>query len=242
MTTRSFPGFPVEGLRFLRSLRRHNNREWFVPRKHIYQDTLYLPMTVLIEQLAVEFRKFAPEMTANPKQSIYRIYRDTRFSTDKTPYKTHIAAVFPRQGLGKHEGAGFYMHLAHDELLIAGGLYMCDPKGLILIREHIAANHRKLAGIVGAPRFRKLFGELEGDRTQRMPRGYPEDHPAAQHLRHKQFLAGRKLEPESATTPQLFGLVTETFKEMTPLLRFLNEPLLRYRQTRDRETALLEDS
>src|SRR5262245_29536624 len=111
MSQRAFSAFPKEGLRFLRSLKRNNNREWFLEHKGIYDEYVKGPMGRLIEALADDFPKFAPEMVASPKVSAYRIYRDTRFSKDKSPYKTHIAAVFPRDGLDKHQGAGFYLHI-----------------------------------------------------------------------------------------------------------------------------------
>src|SRR3954465_10947226 len=107
MEGKKFSSFPKDGLRFLRSLKRNNNREWFLEHKSIYDAVVKQPMTDLVERLAGDFETFAPEMIASPTTSIYRIYRDTRFSKDKTPYKTHIAGVFPRKGLEKHAGAGF---------------------------------------------------------------------------------------------------------------------------------------
>src|SRR4051812_30138334 len=101
--------FPREGLHFLRLLKRNNNREWFQEHKGIYEEYVRQPMAALIAALAEDFPKFAPEMIASPKISAYRIHRDTRFSNDKSPYKTHVAAVFPRAGLDKHQGAGFYL-------------------------------------------------------------------------------------------------------------------------------------
>src|SRR5262245_1902360 len=98
MKAQRFSGFPEEGLRFLRSLKRNNNRKWFQERKSIFESVVKRPMEDLVEALAVDFAKFAPEMVASPKTSVHRIYRDTRFSKDKTPYKTHIAAIFPRRG------------------------------------------------------------------------------------------------------------------------------------------------
>ena len=130
MKSQRFSAFPQEGLRFLRSLKRHNNREWFQERKGIYETFVKAPMEQLVIELAADFETFAPEMIATPKASIYRIYRDTRFSKDKSPYKTHAAAIFPRKGLEKHEGAGFYLHLAPSELLIGGGVYMPQPEDL----------------------------------------------------------------------------------------------------------------
>src|SRR5205823_13261569 len=178
-----------EGLRFLRSMKRNNNREWFWEHKGIYEQHVKQPMAELIETLAGEFQQFAPEMIASPRASAYRIYRDTRFSKDISPYKTHVAAVFPRSGLGKHEGAGFYVHIAPTELLIGGGLYVPLPEDLAVVREHIATNAKSFLGIVDSRQFRKLFGTLGGEQLARVPRGFSPDHPAADYLRHKQFLA-----------------------------------------------------
>lgn len=196
-------------------------------------------MESLVLSLASDFEKFAPEMVASPKSSIYRIYRDTRFSKDKTPYKTHVAAVFPRKGLEKHEGAGLYLHLATNELLIGGGVYMPMPEDLSAIRRHIAENRKTFVSIVESKGFRKRFGPLWGDQLSRVPRGFAPDHPAADYLRYKQYLAGRTLKPEDALSPGFYETVVATFKGMLPLIRFLNEPILRAQKTRDRQAAVM---
>ena len=234
-----FAGLPKEGLKFLRSLKRNNNREWFQRHKSIYETQVKKPMESLIEAMATDFARFAPEMVASPKVSAYRIYRDTRFSKDKSPYKTHIAAVFPRSGLGKHEGAGYYLHIAPAELLIGGGLYMPLPEDLNAVRSHIAARPAAFARIVEGREFRRLFGALGGEQLSRVPRGFSPDHVAANYLKHKQFLASRFFDPEVATTPKFYALAVETFQAMLPLIRFLNEPLVRARQAKDRQEALL---
>src|SRR6267142_1031924 len=130
MKKEALPTFPKEGLQFLRSLKRNNNREWFQKHKSIYETHVKGPIENVVSAIAVDFDRFAPEMVASSRVSVYRIYRDTRFSKDKSPYKTHVAAVFPRAGLSKHEGAGFYVHIATTELLIGGGLYMPLPEEL----------------------------------------------------------------------------------------------------------------
>jgi uncharacterized protein (TIGR02453 family) len=236
----NFRGLPKEGLQFLRSLKRNNNREWFQKHKSIYDTQVKQPMEALIEFMATEFDRFAPEMVASPKVSAYRIYRDTRFSKDKSPYKTHIAAVFPRSGLGKHEGAGYYLHVAPTEVLIGGGLYMPLPEDLNAIRSHIAENAETFLGIVDGRPFRRLFGTIGGEQLSRVPRGFPPDHPAANYLRYKQFLASRTFEPDIATSGEFYKLVVETFRGMLPFIRFLNEPLVRARRMRDRQEALLD--
>jgi len=196
-------------------------------------------MTDLIDALAAEFQLFAPEMLASPKVSAYRIYRDTRFSKDKSPYKTHVAAVFPRSGLSKHEGAGFYVHVAPAEVLIGGGLYMPLPEDLNSVRRYISENAETFLGIVEDPKFRRTFGKLGGEQLSRVPRGFPADHVAVDYLKYKQFLAARNFPAEVATTPRFYKLIHETFRAMLPLVRFLNEPIMQNRRKKDRQEALL---
>ncbi len=196
-------------------------------------------MNTLIDALAADFENFAPEMVASPKASAYRIYRDTRFSKNKAPYKTHVAAVFPRQGLGKHEGAGFYVHIACDEVLVGGGLYMPLPEDLVALRSHISGNWGQLRTIVKSPSFRRLLGDINGEQLVRVPRGFAADHPGADYLRMKQFLAGRTLDPKVATTAKFYPLVVETFRTMLPFIRFLNEPIVRRHRIRERQEQML---
>ena len=170
------PRFSAETLRFLRALKRNNRREWFNAHRDDYETHVRQPMTAIVERLADDFRAFAPELVASPKASMYRIYRDTRFSDNKTPYKTHIAAVFPTRGLLKHEGAGVYFHVSPDEVWIGGGMYSPQPAQLYAVREHIAANTRQLRAIVESPGFRRHVGQLEGEKLKRVPRGFPGDH------------------------------------------------------------------
>ena len=112
MRSSTLPRFSLETLRFLRALKRNNNRDWFKARKDEYETSVRQPMVAVIERLAVDFRRFAPELIASPQKSLYRIYRDTRFSENKTPLKTHVAAGFPWKGLPRHEGAGLYFEVA----------------------------------------------------------------------------------------------------------------------------------
>src|ERR1700681_2927743 len=114
-----FGGFPQAGMQVFRGLKRNNRREWFQPRKHVYDEQLKAPMVDLVTAVTAEMMRFAPDYVADPAKALYRIYRDTRFSKDKTPYKTHIAAIFPRRGLAKHGGAGLYFSVSPDEIEVA---------------------------------------------------------------------------------------------------------------------------
>jgi uncharacterized protein (TIGR02453 family) len=219
--------FPAETLRFLRALKRNNRREWFEAHRDDYESYVRQPMTAIVERLAVDLRAFAPELIASPKVSMYRIYRDTRFSADKKPYKTHVAAVFPTRGLAKHEGAGTYFHVSPDEVWIGGGMYMPQPPQLFAVREHIAGHVRQLRAIVESPAFRKQVGALSGDTLSRVPRGFARDHPAAEFLKYKHFIAGAEFPPAFATDPKFYKTLLGVFRQLMPLARFLNAPLLK---------------
>lgn len=221
-----FPGFPPEARQFLRDLRSNNRREWFRPRKAEYEQHVRGPLLQLVAELGVSLTEHSPRYLCIPQRSVYRIYRDIRFSKDKSPYKTHAAAVFPPVGLGRHAGAGFYFHFSADDLLVGGGLYAPDSSGLRRIREEIAADPSPLREILAEDGFRRVFGGLEGQRLKRTPRGYARDHPAADLLRYKQFLAGASLPAAEIEKPSIGGLIDRHFRAISPLLEYLNRPLL----------------
>jgi len=222
--------FTQKTLSFLRALKRNNDREWFRLRKPQYEEHVRGPMVALLEQLAIDLRSFAPELICDPRVSLYRVYRDTRFSPDKSPLKTHVAARFPAKGFPRGEGAGLYVHVSPEEVWIGGGLYMPSPSDLRLIREHIAANHRGLSRVVNGAAFRQAVGELGGEQLSTMPRGYLKVHPAADYLRFKQFLAVRAFETTFATGHRFYPELLNIFRAVAPLVRFLNVPLLEQRR------------
>ena len=225
-----FTGFPPEGMTFLRGLKKHNTREWFQPRKESYEEKVKGPMLELVTALMQRLADFAPDYVADPNKAIYRVYRDTRFSKDKTPYKTHIAAIFKHRDLEKHSGAGFYFSVAPEEIEVGGGVYMPMPEHLLAIRNYLAENHEEFRRIVAARDVRRLFGEVTGESLSRVPKGFAADHPAADLLRMKQFLLFRTLEGSIATTPKLYREVVSRFQVMSPFLEFLNRPLYRVRK------------
>ena len=221
------PRFSGETLRFLRALKRNNRREWFNAHRDDYDAHVREPMAGIVTRLADDFRAFAPELVADPKTSMYRIHRDIRFSGDKAPYKTHAAASFPTRGLPKHEAAGLYFHVSPEEVWVGGGIYAPPAPQLHAVREHIAANSRRLRTLIESPAFRREVGALEGERLLRVPRGFPRDHEAAEYLKLKQFLAGREFAPAFAASPKFYGALVAVFKRVAPVMRFLNEPLVR---------------
>ncbi len=221
--------FTPKTLSFLRSLKRNNKREWFHERRDQYELHCKQPIIEVIERLAVDFRWFAPEMVADPKVSVFRQFRDTRFSDDKTPMKTLIAATFPNRTLGRMNGASFYFEIAPGWVWIGGGLWRPDASQLQLVRDHIVANQRELDAIVKSAQFKKLGG-LQGDRMTRLPRGYPKNHPAAEYLQHRQFMAFREEPAAFATSKDFYKQLRDTLQTVRPLVRFLNAPLIASQQ------------
>lgn len=222
----ALPRFSPKTLAFLRALKRHNDRAWFKARRDQYEAHVRAPMIAVVERLAIDFQRFAPELVASPGVSLYRIYRDTRFSEDKSPLKTHTAAVFPWRGLGKHEGAGLYFEVAPSWVWAGGGMYMPQTWHLQRVREHLATNFKRFQATVESPSFRRRVGRVEGERLQRVPHGFSRDHPAAEYLKLRQFLAGREYPAAFATSPRFYPSLLALFEAIAPFVRFLNEPLV----------------
>jgi uncharacterized protein (TIGR02453 family) len=218
-----FGGFPPEGIAFLRALKKHNKREWFQPRKEIFDAKVKAPMLELTTAVMMALADFAPAYVSDPNKAIVRIYRDTRFSNDKTPYKTHIAAAFPRRGGSRT--SGFYFSVSAGEIEVGGGVYMPTPEDLRAIRGYLADHHEEFRKIATAPQVKRLYGEMTGSSLSRTPKGYPPDHPADDLLRMKQFLLFRELDASLATTPKLYRELVKHFQAVTPFLEFLYRPL-----------------
>jgi uncharacterized protein (TIGR02453 family) len=226
-----FAGFPPQAMTFLRGLKKHNTREWFQPRKEIYEEQVRKPMLELVAGLMRQLADFAPDYVGDPGKAVYRVYRDTRFSPNKIPYKTHVAAVFKHRDLGKHSGAGYYFSVSPEEIEVGGGVYMPMPEHLLAIRNHLAEHYEEFRRIVAERTVRRLFGGVRGESLTRVPKGFPVNHPAADLLRMKQFLLFETLDPSIATTGKLYRTLVARFRAMTAFLEFLNRPLPRERKT-----------
>src|SRR5258708_13602693 len=152
-----FPGFPKETVTFFKGLARNNNREWFQPRKEIFESKVKAPMVALVEALNAEFAKYAPEYINDPKKAVYRIYRDVRFSSDKSPYKTHLAAAFARRGGDRNSSAGVYFHVSAKGVGVAGGLWEPPPEQLLSVRTWLVTTHSPIPQAPG--RAQKPIGK-----------------------------------------------------------------------------------
>jgi uncharacterized protein (TIGR02453 family) len=218
--------FTRKTLAFLRALKRNNDREWFRARKDDYDEHVRTPMVALLQQLARDLPAFAPDLVSDPRVSLFRIYRDTRFSSDKRPLKTNVAAHFPSRKFPKGEGAGLYVEVAPQWVWMGGGIYMPSSDELNAIRAAIAADHQRFRRVVTAPAFRRAVGELSGERLTRVPRGYLKDHPAAEYLRHRQFIGGREFSADFAMSPRFYSQLLTVFRGIAPLVGFLNHAIV----------------
>jgi uncharacterized protein (TIGR02453 family) len=225
--------FTPAALRFLRGLASHNAKPWFEAHRAEFEREVRQPMLLLIEDMDARFARFAPEMTGDPKHSMFRIYRDIRFSKDKSPYKTHAACWFRHRGAdhrvgGESEGgsAGLYFHLQPGKSFVGGGLWMPPRPALGKLRDAIAENPREFLRVADSPAARRRFGGLDDEaKLKRMPRGFAEDHPAAEWLRLQSFTMGRSLRDVQVTSPRLPALLEAEFRRLMPLVRWINETL-----------------
>jgi uncharacterized protein (TIGR02453 family) len=237
MTTASIvadPYFREAGLRFLRSLRRNNRREWFEPRKPEFERELKQPMLALIQTVNGAMEDFAPAHIRPPQKCMMRIYRDTRFSSDKRPYKGNIAAWWARDGLEKTSGGGYYMHISPDEVLIAAGVYMPEREQLLAIREYLLLHHAEVRQLLADRKLKRTMDSFTGMPLSRAPKGFPKEHPAMDLLLCRQWGVEAKLEPAASLKKDFAGQVIRRFRLATPLVEALNTPLLASMQKKRR--------
>ncbi|HTV06955.1 MAG TPA: DUF2461 domain-containing protein [Acidobacteriaceae bacterium] len=221
------PWFSKEGVDFLRKLKRNNRREWFEARRDLYERELKQPMLALIEQLLRGMMDYAPGHLRPPQKCMLRIYRDTRFSADKSPYKTNLAAWWTRNGLEKTSGGGYYLHLSPTELIIAAGVYMPPKEQLIAIRRHLLSHYAEFRRLVEGKKMRARFEIHDPNALTRPPKGFPAEHPAMEWIKWRQWGVITTLPAGEALKPKLAVMVEEHFRLAAPLVDFLNEPLLR---------------
>lgn len=233
MTAEAFTGFRPAALRFLAGLRRNNRRDWFEERRHVYEAEVRAPMAAFVEEVDVRLAEIAPEIVGNPKRSPFRIHRDVRFSPDKSPYKTHAACWFHHSsashGVGAtaaHGGAGFYFHLEPGRVRVGGGIWMPPRPALALIRTKIDEEPDSLSTLLEERAITRRFGTMDEEAMlTRMPRGYPDTHPAAPLLRHQSFTLGASLPETSLASRTLPDLVVRDYALLVPFVRWLNSAL-----------------
>ena len=207
---------------FLKELKDNNNREWFRKHKKRY-DKLHAWHIKEVQEVIERIAAFDPEIAGlDAKHCIYRIYRDIRFSHDKTPYKTHFGAYMTGHGGRTGFYAGYYIHLEPEGSFLSGGSWQPPPALLKKLRQDIYNNMEEFLGIIENSAFKQTFSELEGELLKRMPEGFSADSPYAAILKHKDFVV-------SAAKPNVFfntedwkDMAIKDFKTLYPFNRFLN--------------------
>jgi uncharacterized protein (TIGR02453 family) len=218
----AFEGFSPAAIQFLVDLAANNERSWFQPRKAEFERLLKGPLEALCVALGETFARRGIPLSADPARSPFRIYRDVRFSKDKSPYKTHVSASFAWAGGGDGD-AGGYFHLQPGEIYVGGGKWHPEPAWLAAWRTAVATDPARVHGAIDEPRFLAMLGPVDGDRLKRIPSGYPADHPDAALLTLKDVTFGRRLSDADAMSPNLPETIAETFEVATPVMRLLAE-------------------
>ncbi len=212
-------------LKFLRQLAKNNNREWFQQNKDRYERDLRDPMLRFIDAFEPHLRKISPHFVADPRKmggSLFRIYRDTRFSRDKSPYKTHAGVQFRHERAKDVHAPGFYLHIQPGEVFLGVGLWHPDGDTLRLLRDAIVENPAKWKRAKSAKAFSAHF-ELAGDSLKRAPKGYDPDHQLIEDLRRKDFIAVTKLKEKDLTAVAFLDRFAKTCTAAKPFMRYLTE-------------------
>jgi uncharacterized protein (TIGR02453 family) len=211
--------------KFLKDLKKNNDRDWFQANKKRHDD-IRLNFIEFIDGVLKGISRFDPALVdVEAKKSVFRIYRDTRFSKDKTPYKTNFGAHMVAHNQKPHDRAGYYIHLEPGNSFLAGGAYMPPGPWMKSIRAEIDDNADGLRKILNAKSFKEYFGEMEGEKLKTAPRDYPKDHPEIELLKFKSFLAVHQLSDAQVLAEEFGEPALKVFKALRPFDDFLNKAL-----------------
>jgi uncharacterized protein (TIGR02453 family) len=216
-----FRGFSPQALRFLRDLKKNNDRVWFQAHKEIYDRELLEPLRALTAGLATALQKARIPLDADPRRAVFRIYRDVRFSPDKSPYKTNLGTYLPYRGIREAPG-GLYVHVAPKESFVATGFYQMEKDLLLRWRTAMAADPKRFAGVVRAlQRSGMAIGE-HGETLKRMPRGFEDQEasPIARYFRVSSFMTSEELSDNDVMDEALIGRCVGMVKKSKPLLEY----------------------
>lgn len=220
--TATLPSIPASGFDFLRKLKKNNNRDWFNAHKETYLQEL-AQVEAFAEALLQEMNVHDQIETPSGKKSLHRIYRDTRFSGDKTPYKAHWSGGFKRAT--KYRRGGYYFHLEPGNSFVAGGFWAPNTQDIKRIRDEIAFDAAPLRKIIGSRAFTTTFGTLQGEQLTGVPRGFDSTHESIDLLRYKQFLLIKPFTDDMVLSPSFLKEANQAFKHMRPFFDYMSEVL-----------------
>jgi uncharacterized protein (TIGR02453 family) len=213
----------AENLDFLKELEANNNREWFTEHKKRYEKNLS-DIILFADALLAKMNEHDVLETPSGKKSLFRIYRDVRFSKDKSPYKTHWSGSFTRATQLRR--GGYYFHIQPgNQSFIGGGFWNPNKEDLQRIREEIAADPTEMQDILADTDFIKTFGSLQGEQLKTAPKGFDKEHPAIDLLRYKQFIFGRNFTDKEVMQSNFLDQVNQTFKTMRPFFDYMSDVL-----------------
>jgi uncharacterized protein (TIGR02453 family) len=224
----SFTGFTPDAMQFLVDLALNNDRSWFRPRKAEYERLLKQPLEALCADLAIELDRRDVPLRADPEKSPFRLYRDTRFAKDKSPYKTHVAASFPWIGGGEtwtvgtsERHGGGYFHLGPEGGFVGGGMWRPEPARVTAFRRAVVEDPVRTFEALQDPGFRARFEPIHGESLKRIPPGYPADHPHGDLLKLKDITFGREVPLEDVFSAELPRILADDLAAAVPVMRFL---------------------
>lgn len=209
---------------FLKDLKKNNNRDWFMDNKSLYEESK-MEFEGFINSLIQQIGKFDKSISHHTaKDSVFRIYRDVRFSKDKSPYKTHFGAhiTSAKSKSEIHSKAGYYIHIAPGDSMLAGGAYLPPAPWLKAIRSEIDHNGNEFKKIINNSTFKKYFKKIEGDKLVNAPKEFPKDHKDIELLKHKSFLASHKMNDNIVLSQSFLTHASSVFKALQPFDSFLN--------------------
>ncbi len=210
---------------FLEELKDNNNREWFNENKQRYQLSVKMPFEEFIQDVIFRIHEVDDRITVTAKESIFRIYRDVRFSKDKHPYKEQVAAIICEGGRKNYTVPGTYIEIRHDNWKVYGGAYFIDTKLLRNLREFIVTNLDEFNELVNDKKFKKYFGEIHGEKHKRLPKEFTEAAEKQPLLFNKQFYFFNRLEPKKLLSNKVVDIVMDNYHAAQPLSSFLEEGL-----------------
>lgn len=223
MATARYASFPARSIQFLHELDANNNRDWFNANKTRYEEDVLDVALQFILSMQEPLAEIAPHFTAVPTRvggSLMRVYRDTRFSKNKTPYKTNIGIQFRHERAKDVHSPGYYVHIDTQEVFLGVGMWRPDSDPLRMIRERIVAKPEQWTRAIGEKAFDRQF-ELGGDVLKRPPRGFDKNHPLIDDIKRKSFIAVRRFPPDSCMKPQFQRTVESTFSNASAYMAFL---------------------
>jgi uncharacterized protein (TIGR02453 family) len=221
------PSFAPALFRFLRDLRKNNDREWFLAHKETYERDVKAPALAFISSFAPALRRINPHLVADPRPvggSMFRLQRDVRFSKDKRPYKTHVGIHFRHAGVGGAHALGFYLHLEPGDVFAAAGLWQPDGAVLSEVRDAIVESPAAWRRVVGTRDFAARW-QFWGDSLARVPRGYDPEHPHAHDLKRKSYMGVAGFTEREACSTSFAEQLEQAWRVTAPLMRFLTRAL-----------------